>query len=147
MVLEIQAAYITKMVEVMRDEGIPKLEVNRDAAEKYDKWIVSELDKTTWPIVHNYWRKGGTGRIFTHYPGSIARMWWNSAWPVWADYKGAEKLAVRQRIRTILFTLVLIGASALAGTKLWKAQVLQKLVLHALQLGGGIKSRVLQLVA
>lgn len=152
-VLEIQAAYITQIVEAMRDSKIPKLEVRRSAAEKYDKWIERELKRTTWGYVHNYWRKDGTGRIFTHYPGTILSMWWQNAWPVWADYKGGEKLAARARARKVAFVLALVVGALFGGRALRDRhvpqRVAQKLKLYATLLehfAGEAKDKVLALV-
>lgn len=129
-VLEIQAAYITQIVQAMRDNNVPKLEVKRAAAEKYDQHIIRQLERTTWPLVHNYWRKDGNGRIFTHYPGSVFQQWWDNAWPVYADYIGGEKLARRQKIKTVLFTLALVIGTVLGGTSLWKRGTIQSLALR-----------------
>ncbi|BEJ17999.1 hypothetical protein CspHIS471_0702760 [Cutaneotrichosporon sp. HIS471] len=120
-VLEIQASYITQVLVAMRDNNIPKLEVKKAAAKAYDNHIAAQLELTTWPLVNNYWRKGGSGRIFTHYPGSIFQQWWDNAWPVWADYTGGEKLARRQKIRMVLFALLLLVGGTVGGAKLWAA--------------------------
>lgn len=64
MTLEWQAAYITKVILAMRDNGITKLAIKPEAAKKYDDWIAKRLELTTWPLVKNYWRKEGSGRIF-----------------------------------------------------------------------------------
>ncbi|WOO77228.1 Baeyer-Villiger monooxygenase [Vanrija pseudolonga] len=114
-VLEFQAAYVTKLIAAMRDNSIPVLEVKQDAAEKYDQIIAKKLEKTTWPLVNNYWRKGGSGRIFTHYPGPVVAQWWDNAWVVWSDYKGGEKLARSQRIRSIAYTVALLVGLAYGG--------------------------------
>lgn len=115
-ILEVQASYITQVVRAMRDSGITKLEVKPDAAKKYDDRIAARLQRTTWPqIKSSYWQKGGHGRIFTHYPGTVLNQWWDNAWPVWKDYIGAERLARRQAIRKSLALIVLlVGASAAA---------------------------------
>lgn len=64
-VLEIQAGYIGQLVQGMRDYKVPVLDVKKEAAEKYDEWILTRLKDTTWPTVNNYWRgNNGTGRIF-----------------------------------------------------------------------------------
>jgi hypothetical protein len=148
-VLEIQAAYITQMVEAMRNHGIPKLEVKRPAAEAYDAWIERELKRTTWNRVANYWRKEGNGRIFTHYPGTVLRMWWQNLWPVWADYKGAERLAVRQRLRKFVFVLSLVAGALFTGKYMVDHQVLKrlnsevtKLITHAVGLGQTLKTNL-----
>lgn len=143
LVLEIQVAYITKMIEAMRDSRIPKLEVKKEAAVKYDQWIERKLQGTTWVRVNNYWRKEGSGRIFvsaahlviltseTHYPGSIFTMWWQNAWPVWADYKGAEKLAVRQRLRKAVLTVALLISFVWGGQQLYRRGVVELLATGA----------------
>ncbi|MDA4793013.1 hypothetical protein NY602_14415, partial [Enterobacter hormaechei] len=43
-VLEFQAAYVTKLITAMRDNSIPVLEVKQDAAEKYDQIIAKKLE-------------------------------------------------------------------------------------------------------
>jgi hypothetical protein len=130
----------------MRDHRIPKLEVKKAAAKAYDDHIAAQLERTTWPLVHNYWRKGGTGRIFTHYPGSIFQQWWDNAWPVYADYRGGEKLARRQKIRKILFVLVLLVGGAWGGARAWAAGVPQRVVQGAFARGDALSSWVIRLV-
>lgn len=115
-ILEVQAAYITQFVKAMRDHGITKLEVKREAAQAYDDRIAQRLQRTTWPrIKSSYWQKGGRGRIFTHYPGTVLDQWWDNAWPVWKDFIGAEKLARRQAIKKIIALLVLIVGASLGA--------------------------------
>lgn len=64
-ILEIQTGNIAQLINGMHKYGIRMLEVKKDAAEKYDSWVLERLQKTTWANVKNYWRgNGGTGRIF-----------------------------------------------------------------------------------
>jgi hypothetical protein len=65
-------------------------------------------------------------------------MWWQSAWPIWADYKGAEKLATRQRIRKIVFTLAIIVGAALGGKKVWERRLFQQLGARAVGLAATV---------
>lgn len=108
-VLEIQAAYIARLVQTMRDYHLPVLSVKPAAAEEYEKWIARRLDKMVWYEVSNYWRaNGGTGRIFTHYPGSVARLMWENTNPVWADWEGAGRVVRWQRARRVLWLVSLL---------------------------------------
>lgn len=117
-ILEVQASYITQIIRAMRDNGITKLEVKPDAAKAYDDRIAARLQRTTWPrIKSSYWQKGGHGRIFTHYPGTVLDQWWDNAWPVWKDYIGAEKLARRQQVRKTVALLALIVAASFGAYK------------------------------
>lgn len=123
-ILEVQASYITQIVQAMRDNGITRLEVKADAAKAYDDRIAARLQRTTWPrIKSSYWQKGGHGRIFTHYPGTVLDQWWDNAWPVWKDYIGAEKLARRQQIRKTVALLALIVAASFGAYKFGPAVV------------------------
>lgn len=111
-VLEIQANYIGQMVQAMRDHDISEIEVKVDAAVKWDDWIAAELEKMTWSQVKNtYWQAGRTGRIFTHYPGSVRFMMWDMATPVWGDYKGAEVVARAQKMKRAAWVVALIAAT------------------------------------
>ena len=80
-------------------------------------------------------------------------MWWNSSAPEWADYKGADKLAVRQRVRRIVLTLVLIVGAALGGKKAWDAGLVHSLGARILAFaasiaatGSAAKDRVIGLI-
>jgi cation diffusion facilitator CzcD-associated flavoprotein CzcO len=90
--------------------------------------------------------RGEEGRIFTHYPGSIFQQWWDNAWPVYADYRGGEKLARRQKIRKILFVLVLLVGGAWGGARAWAAGVPQRVVQGAFARGDALSSWVIRLV-
>ncbi|KAL1407909.1 hypothetical protein Q8F55_007345 [Vanrija albida] len=109
-VLEIQAEYIAKIIQGMRDYQLPQIEPKLEAALKWDNWMEKRLEKTTWQRVSNYWREGRTGRIYTHYPGSVLSLWWFFRWPVWKDFNGAEPIVRRQRLKRILFLLALAVA-------------------------------------
>ncbi|TXT09242.1 hypothetical protein VHUM_02716 [Vanrija humicola] len=109
-VLEIQAEYIGKIIQGMRDYQLPQIEPKLEAALKWDNWMEKRLERTTWQRVSNYWRAGRTGRIYTHYPGSVLSLWWYFRWPVWKDFNGAEPIVRRQRLKRLLFLFALIVA-------------------------------------
>lgn len=93
----------------MRDYRLPELQVKQSATDAYEAWIERRLDKMVWYQVSNYWRaNGGTGRIFTHYPGSVARLMWENTNPVWKDWEGAGPVRRWQRVRRVLWFLVLV---------------------------------------
>jgi hypothetical protein len=110
-VLEIQAAYIARIVGAMRDHGVRKLSVKPAAAAGYERWLDARLRLMVWYEVANFWRKGGTGRIFTHYPGSVKRLWWENTWPRWEDWEGAAPMWRWQRVRRLLWLLVVVLAA------------------------------------
>ncbi|KLT40229.1 FAD/NAD(P)-binding domain-containing protein [Cutaneotrichosporon oleaginosum] len=110
-VLEIQAAYIARIVAAMRDHGVRRLAVTRAAADAYHTWLDERLRLMVWYEVASFWRAGGTGRIFTHYPGSVKRLWWENTWPRWDDWEGAEPMRRWRRIRRVLWLLVVVVAA------------------------------------
>ena len=69
------------------------------------------------------------------------------------SYKGAERLAVRQRIKTIAFTVLVLLGAAWGGKRAWDRRVFQRLGGSAVHLlnavadaGVAAKDRVLALV-
>lgn len=73
-VLEIQAEYIGKIIQGMRDYQLPQIEPKLEAALKWDNWMEKKLERTTWQRVSNYWRAGRTGRIYVS-PGLTCPGW------------------------------------------------------------------------
>ena len=130
-VIELQAIQLANLVQGMNDYSIPVLDVKRDATLKYDDWIEKRLRKTTWYQVKNYWRgNDGTGRIFTHYPGSVRRMYWENHSVIWKDYIGGERIVRAQRLRRIRYVItLLIAAGAWFGvTRTPAGQHVQQIV-------------------
>lgn len=108
-VLEIQAGYIGRLIQAMRDHHLPTLSAKRSAADTYNEWITRRLNKMVWYEVTNYWRAdGGKGKIFTHYPGSVARLMWEHTNPVWKDWEGAAPVVRWRRVRRALWFVVLL---------------------------------------
>ncbi|GMK54033.1 hypothetical protein CspeluHIS016_0106190 [Cutaneotrichosporon spelunceum] len=111
-VLEIQAAYIARIIRAAHDCRVRMLSVKPEAAAAYGAWIEARLRLMVWYEVANFWRKGGTGRIFTHYPGSVRRLWWENTWPRWEDWEGAGPMQRRQRARRLGLVGVVLGLLA-----------------------------------
>lgn len=137
-VIEIQTAYIGQLVEQMRDNHIKELEVRKDATAKYEAWIEKRLNETTWVQVNNWWRGAdGTGRLFTHYPGSVRRLWWEQRRPVWQDWIGADAVLRKQRTRRALFVVLFFVIAFLLRTNVSEVRTLREQVL-----GEGVKLAV-----
>ncbi|KAL1405960.1 hypothetical protein Q8F55_007642 [Vanrija albida] len=115
-ILEINANYITQLIKNMRDYDVKELSAKKDRAAQYDDWVQKELHRTTWYQTETYWRTGGgKGKIFTHYPGSVAQFGRQNGFPEFEDYDGGEVIAKGRRNRKILRTLLLVSAIVAAS--------------------------------
>lgn len=81
-------------------------------------------------------------------------MWWLNAWPVWKDYKGAEKLAIKQRIRKIVYTLVIVISLSWGGKRAWERGAIaatavraQHLAASLVVMGHAVKDRLLAMAS
>lgn len=99
----------------MRDHGVRTLSVKPAAAAAYEAWLDARLRLMVWYEVANFWRQGGVGRVFTHYPGSVKRLWWENTWPRWEDWEGARPMRRRQRVRRVLWLVGCVLAAWWAG--------------------------------
>lgn len=87
----------------------------RSAAEKWYSATSARAKRTVWSQARSYMRaNGGTGDVFTHYPGFVGEIWWTNREPEWADYEGADPAARRQVLRRTVQRVVL--ATALVAT-------------------------------
>jgi len=115
-ILEVQANYIVQCIQAIKDQRIKALEVKRTAMEKWHKAISDRAEKTVWSQAKSYIRSnGGDGKVWTHYPGFVAEIWWTNRTPEWSDYTGAEGLARRQKARRWLRRAVLTAALIVAA--------------------------------
>ncbi|TXT08696.1 hypothetical protein VHUM_02824 [Vanrija humicola] len=115
-ILEINANYITQLIKNMRDYDVKELAPKKEKAVEYDNWVQKELHRTTWYQTETYWRTGGgKGKIFTHYPGSVAQFQRQNNYPEFEDYEGGEVIVKGRRNRKILRTLLLVGAIVAAS--------------------------------
>lgn len=114
-VIEIQTAYIGQLITQMQKNNIKELEVRKDATAKYEAWIERRLQDTTWIQVDNWWRGAdGKGKIFTHYPGSVRRLWWEQHRPIYKDWIGADAVVRKERVRRVVFIAALIASGYFA---------------------------------
>lgn len=117
-----QANYITQLIEGIRSTG-KSLDVKVAATEKWYSETSRKAEKTVWALAESYMRsEGGKGKVWTHFPGFVGQIWWQNRYPEWADYNGAEGLAVRQQARRwtkraiVLALLVIVASRALPTT-------------------------------
>lgn len=123
-ILEINANYVTELIKNMRDYDVKELSPKKEKAVEYDDWVQKELHRTTWYQTETYWRTGGgKGKIFTHYPGSVAQFKRQNGFPDFEDYEGGEVIVKGRRNRKILRTLLLVGAIVAASYTAPGAQV------------------------
>lgn len=110
-ILESQSSYVKQLIGAMRDNGIKRLDIKPSAASKWFAATQARADKIVWTTAKSYMRaNGGTGRVWTHYPGHIGSIWWENLWPTWSHWKGAEKLAFRQRAEKAVALAVVLAA-------------------------------------
>ena len=71
---------------------------------------------------NSWYRAGGTGKVFSNFPGPLVLFWWLTLAPRWSDYevKGSRKDAwlKRRRMSSILrglgLVVVIVGAPLVA---------------------------------
>ncbi|KAI0781984.1 hypothetical protein C8Q75DRAFT_812057 [Abortiporus biennis] len=58
------------------------------SSEAHNKKIQSELGKSVWAGgCVSWYRRPGSDKIHTNYPGCLTKFWWNMREPVWKDFK------------------------------------------------------------
>lgn len=115
--LEVQAEYVSDIIVKTKQYKTDVVEVKQSVTDKYNEWLDNRLDKSVWGHAKHYFRTdGGTGRIFTHFPGPGILFWW-LFWSVdWNAYTGAEKIARDQRTKK---SITIAGVMAVAGALAW----------------------------
>lgn len=71
LMLERQANYIVQKVESMRQQQVVRLEVRRDAMDRYNDDLQKRLATSVWNLRGSKYYRAGTGRIVTQWPGTM----------------------------------------------------------------------------
>ncbi|KAL4250035.1 FMO family protein [Abortiporus biennis] len=85
---ETQLNWAMKLIApVLRGDAssfVPK----EESSEAHNKKIQSELGKSVWAGgCVSWYRRPGSDKIHTNYPGCLTKFWWNLREPVWKDFK------------------------------------------------------------
>ncbi|KAK1924194.1 hypothetical protein DB88DRAFT_510568 [Papiliotrema laurentii] len=116
--IEVQSENVSEIIVQMRKHGVREIEVKEEASDRWNAWLDKRLEKSIWNSAKHYMRAdGGTGRIFTSFPGPGILWWWINYSIKWDDYKGAEPIARSQRLKR---RAQILGALALAGALAWR---------------------------
>lgn len=66
---EREAEHVRRAVKRMARGGVTAIEVRRSWYERYNRWVQSRLQDTSWTVSNNYY-KSASGRIVTQFPRS-----------------------------------------------------------------------------
>jgi cation diffusion facilitator CzcD-associated flavoprotein CzcO len=69
--LEGQAEYVVRVLKRMRRERVTAVEVKPGFDARWDRWLQSKMDGTSWTMSNNYF-KADTGKIVTQWPHSCS---------------------------------------------------------------------------
>jgi cation diffusion facilitator CzcD-associated flavoprotein CzcO len=65
--LEAQASYAVRVVKRMMRERVTAVEVRPSFAARWDRWLQSRMQDTSWAVTNNYF-KAPTGKVVTQWP-------------------------------------------------------------------------------
>jgi cation diffusion facilitator CzcD-associated flavoprotein CzcO len=74
--LECQANYIVRLLGQLAKRGGRTVEVRRDVAEAFNRWLQRDLAHTAWAATKTSWYKNKAGRITNNWSRTPTRYWW-----------------------------------------------------------------------
>lgn len=88
--LEAQAAWIAQVALRMRDGAVRRVEVRRDAWERYDAEMQQRLGDGVWAQCDSWYRDHGR-RISTNWPGLVAEYQRRTAAVDWSELEASDR--------------------------------------------------------
>ena len=76
--IECQTAYIVDAIRQLAQRGLRWIDVRRDAMERFDAALQTELSQTVWAETPRSWYKNAAGRITNNWSGTTTRYWWKT---------------------------------------------------------------------
>ena len=84
--IESQARYVTRALDLMDSSGASTIEVRADAQQRFVHQVQSRLDRTVWQSGCQSWYLDENGRNFTIWPHVSWRYWLQTRRPRPADF-------------------------------------------------------------
>ncbi|VDB82810.1 unnamed protein product [Peniophora sp. CBMAI 1063] len=119
---ECQFNYAMELFKPILKGELDSVEPTQDATSRYNKWLSARLSTSVFTLCTSWYRAGGTGKVFSNFPGPLTLFWWLTLSPRWSDYEvqGVHKgVWVQKRrmsgiLRRLAFLTALTGASVMA---------------------------------
>ncbi|KAK7458842.1 hypothetical protein VKT23_009851 [Stygiomarasmius scandens] len=121
---ECQIGYILSLVRPIFEKRVSSVQVTREATDAYNEKIHARLARSVFVACVSWYRRGGTGKVTSIFPGASTLFWWWLRTVNWdhcgSDEGSREEWAkwVRQQkrqhiktavLRTLAFVLVILG--------------------------------------
>ncbi len=71
--IEAQAGYIVRAIELLRAQGLRRIDVKREVMEEYNRTLALDLEKSVWADAKSSWYKLADGTITNNWPHSTIR--------------------------------------------------------------------------
>ncbi|KZV71882.1 FAD/NAD-P-binding domain-containing protein [Peniophora sp. CONT] len=90
------------------------------ATTRYNDWLQARISSSVWTQCSSWYRAGGTGKIFSNFPGPLVLFWWLTLTPRWSDYdvRGRRKDAWKRKRNMISILRGMCFLVAVAGLPL-----------------------------
>ncbi|KAF5348350.1 hypothetical protein D9758_010944 [Tetrapyrgos nigripes] len=87
---ECQINYILSLIQPIFEKRISSIDVKPQATDAYNEKIHKRLAKSVFVQCVSWYRKGGTGKVTSIFPGTSTLFWWWLRKVKWDDYQSDE---------------------------------------------------------
>jgi len=96
--IEAQVRYVLRCLQAMESRNLAQLEAAPQACAAFNRWVQRAMAKTVWQGggCHS-WYQDDAGRIFTLWPGTTLRYWWEMRRPKLREFLQVPRTAAASR--------------------------------------------------
>ena len=87
LMIECQVRYIMQCIERLRGSDLSRLEIQRDAMNRWSEECQGALRKSVWATGCDSWYKQTDGRITNNWPYGTIAYWWRTRRPQFNDFE------------------------------------------------------------